>query len=1485
MKKRTLSLLLTVALIITMMPQGIVTAKATENSAVTVCVESVSAQPGETVNVNVSIANNPGLLGAGFTVSYDSGITLINAEAGDAFSALVQTKPGNFSSPCNFMWDAQEIKPDAIKDGVFLTLAFQVSEETKTGDAFEVRISPMTGNNIDVDFRPVQIDTASGTISVVSYIPGDLSGDGTVNTIDVILLRRYIAGGYDVNINVEAADVNADGSINTIDIILIRRFIAGGYTNSDGSPLALKPGLKKCDHSFEAIAAKKATCTEDGNIAYWHCTKCGKYFSDAAGTAMISQENTVIKGEHTIVVDPAVPATATTHGLTEGSHCSVCGKVFVAQQETPILENGKHSITYDIANGDTYLEGLLSENKITNNNPDRFSEDSSVTLRNLSVAGYRFLGWYDGAGNNADQIKKINQGTEDDVELYAHWEKIPYTVQLKSDIFLDKSELTYTVDTGAVLPTPKLSNYIFTGWADVNGKLYQETTIPVGSTGNKTLTANWTSERNKAWTKTELDDPLIHIDEDNDAILFIYEIGEMQNVPLYTIKNFGYISGDGVTKTERTTYTTTITDTTMEACAKAVASATTESSSWTLAEQWNETTSVDEQWCQENGYTKEQAETIAKSSTNTWNVSSGRSGSTDTTTLDTREGKWELNGKINGKNTHTATVRDKTYQKFDVGVGLNYTPKSYSASVGVDGVGIGGSVSGGLGWGINVGYSNGKEHEVENTNTSERGWEVSNGLSGSQLHTDSTTTNSSWNSSSSYGGSNTVSASATTSTAVSERISKAYNYGTSYMQGGSSSESQGLSSTRSASDEYSSSVTYSTATSTSVTSEWTTQATKPGYHRWVVAGTAHVFAVVGYDMAEQAYFVYTYSVMDDETHEFEDYSYSSADYNDQQNGVISFKIPFEVSEYVSEFTCYSNGLKVNQTTGIIEEYSGTDNCVIIPEYMNVSNGDVVKVTGISGNAFRGNKSITGVVLSDYITEIPDNAFAGCSSLIGVSGGSITKIGRGAFSGCTSIIDCGITSHVTSIGSNAFEGVNRILVNAANAGVIEASVNSGAKKIVLYMDSIDDTSELSGKTLSVPTDVEYFELYGCGKTYSGLTIVSDADKTVLNKAAFIGEGKIPLQFSSPEVILNQVTVSAPGFALALTADNTNLGLQGVVSTSSNNTNAVLCKNINLYEINPNVLGELNVNDKIFVCGAVTGLDHLRYKQYETIDETMFNRLLHSYTLYFDANEGVCDIASREVANGVPVGALPTPTRDYYSFDGWYLADGKTQVKETTVFSTGEDQTVYAHWTIHPLSGWVPAADAPAYAEIVNNKWTYTLREYTEKSESSLSGWIKYDTRRTSWGATQGPVDSDPSNGSRNVWSEQYISGYGTKQIYVFYWWSSSYNGNPARARIDGYPNYYTMEIDYYPTSTSQRPIAYYNGTIFYRYNGSYWYYCWFDHEYSVEDKTKPQYATHWYYQEPVYTYYYYRDLNKEATNNPTGLPDVFNVQQWVQYRSI
>ena len=52
--------------------------------------------------------------------------------------------------------------------------------------------------------------------------------------------------------------------------------------------------LDSANHDLENTPAKAATDTETGNIEYWHCKDCGKYFSDQDGKKSIALADTII---------------------------------------------------------------------------------------------------------------------------------------------------------------------------------------------------------------------------------------------------------------------------------------------------------------------------------------------------------------------------------------------------------------------------------------------------------------------------------------------------------------------------------------------------------------------------------------------------------------------------------------------------------------------------------------------------------------------------------------------------------------------------------------------------------------------------------------------------------------------------------------------------------------------------------------------------------------------------------------------------------------------------------------------------------------------------------------------------------------------------------------------------------------------------------------------------------------------------------------
>lgn len=78
-------------------------------------------------------------------------------------------------------------------------------------------------------------------------------------------------------------------------------------------------------------------------------------------------------------------------------------------------------------------------------------------------------------------------------------------------------------------------------------------------------------------------------------------------------------------------------------------------------------------------------------------------------------------------------------------------------------------------------------------------------------------------------------------------------------------------------------------------------------------------------------------------------------------------------------------------------------------------------------------------------------------------------------------------------------------------------------------------------------------------------------------------------------------------------------------------------------------------------------------------------LNSFIVTFDANGGSVGTESLRAYCGEALGELPTPTRDHYTFDGWYtLAAGGEKVTAETTYAEAADITLYARWNIIPYT---------------------------------------------------------------------------------------------------------------------------------------------------------------------------------------------------------
>ena len=1466
MKKRLKSAMSLVLVLMLMISVVQINVSAAQTTPMTINVSTKTALPGSSVDVDISLENNPGVASIALDVAYNKSVlTLEKVTYNTLLGGTTQSSPFT-DNPARLVW----VNPSAEfgEDAVFATLTFKVSASAKGGEKSPITVTYDENDIYNLKEDNLDCTVENGLVTVTDVIPGDINNDKLVNNKDVTRLMQYLAH-WDVEVNTLALDTNGDKSVNNKDVTRLMQYLAHWAVelHPKAEDFNDDPG-EDCEHQMSRVEQALPTCSKEGHKAYYQCSVCGKKFNDSLGTSPASDSDLIIaKLDHTVVIDPAVAPTPTSAGKTEGSHCSVCGEVIIAQQEIPPIEGKAYSITYHPYADDAYLQRV----GVNNPNPNYYETSKGLKLQNVKVDGYIFEGWYDGEGANGELVKTIPAGTTSDIELYAKWTPREYTITFNSPLVPVPSQ-KYHVNTGATWTNPSLNGYNFIGWCDENDKLV--TNLPVGTTGNITLYANWTSKRNQTRPVNRLEDPIIFEDTDKGSILFAYEIGTIENVPLQAISPT-YQSVGGMKQTFTTSESVNFTSSEAKNIAKTVSNTATDSKAWTLSENWNDVTSVSETYAQQKGWTKEQAEQYSKTSSNTYSLNSSSGGSQTNTTSN------GLSGTLSSSNSATAggstTHERETGSEFELGAkeSINFDSNNK----------VGPKVSGGVE--LNQSYSNyDKNKDTETLNYSNTG---TNSASMTGQTATANTGTSTWNTSSGYSASSSVSQTNSVRNVLSEVISESKSYGSSYARGGNKSDTQSYTNTSAESNQYASSIAFSEGTTTTETKTIELGGDNEGYYRFVLASMAHVFAVVGYDVSTSSYYVFNYTVMDDDTYTFIDYSKDTAAFNDNENGVLPFEVPIFVKDYVDARITQTEGLSVSQE-GIVTGYNGTDDIVFVPSYYRMNNLDgtysSIKITGISSSAFAG-KNVKAVSLSNFITEIPSGAFKNCSNLEAIICPGVTTIKSRAFEGCTSLREFSVPLCIEELGEKAFNGVEKLSVEASTRNVALGAISSGAKQIILNVS--ENNNAMADTEFVVPETIDYFELRGNANNFRNIKIKSDAATTVLNGLNITSTNGIPLDISSAKVVLNRVNISSSGFSAIFKNDETDVMLYGSVSMNSTSGKAIVCRNITLSEMDPTISSSLSVVGNIYVCGSIAGQNLLTITNGNiiTISDEEFEKYAKGcYQVIFDGKGGTVDTEEKTVYYGSEYGDLPSPSKDYYTFEGWYTEEnGGDVVTENTIFNNNTDITLYAHWKKNASSDWVPAIEVPDDAEIVSEKWTYKQKETSTSSSSSKDGWVKYDTQRTSWGSTQGPVYSDPSNGARNVWSESYKIRDNYKTVWHYSRSISGASGwNSWNVSISpnwGYLAYsqdITLDYRLDCTDSNWNGLGARYGKYYYGgFDCPYWFNEWSESVYVNSD-----YGTRWYYQDPIYTYYYYRYVDKESSSIIEPSTTISGVVHWVKY---
>lgn len=191
-----------------------------------IAISSLTAYPGDTIRIPVSIRSNPGISAMKLTITYDTELLEYQEAAFDqAFldAAGAQTCV-NAETAGKVILDRVQGQGEYSGSGDFAVLTFKVKAVTEDADAaLTIAYDPEDIFNKDHENQTFQIE--NGTVQIKKLRPGDINGDGSVNINDALLLLCYVCE-LDQDQVLGNPDVTGDGKVNNKDVVTLLRFVA-----------------------------------------------------------------------------------------------------------------------------------------------------------------------------------------------------------------------------------------------------------------------------------------------------------------------------------------------------------------------------------------------------------------------------------------------------------------------------------------------------------------------------------------------------------------------------------------------------------------------------------------------------------------------------------------------------------------------------------------------------------------------------------------------------------------------------------------------------------------------------------------------------------------------------------------------------------------------------------------------------------------------------------------------------------------------------------------------------------------------------------------------------------------------------------------------------------------------------------------------------------------------------------------------------------